>query len=162
MKLTPHPFENAEFRQELKLREGYVLITAKQPDGKSVAIKIWVEVLRPIVHLDIQSDDPVTAEATYESWRTETIELSGEGNKYCRRAMCMMNRDSYQGKVYLFKDEIRADKKLVRFHHRVDNDKGSFNFQVKQQGLEPVGSENSSAFCGLAGPLMLRYSPRHG
>ena len=29
VKLTPNPFENAEFKQEMKLREGYVLVTAK-------------------------------------------------------------------------------------------------------------------------------------
>ncbi len=139
--LTPNPFENGSFHQELKLREGHVLITAKQPGGKSLAIKVWVEVFRPIVHLDIESDDPVTAEATYESWRTETIELSSAGNKHCQRAMCMINYDAYPGKVFLYKDEIRADTKLVRFHHRVDNEMDCFNFQVKQQELEPVRHE---------------------
>jgi len=138
VKLTPNPFGNGSFRQELKLREGYVLITAKQPDGKSVAIKIWVEVSRPIVHLDIESDNPVAVEATYESWRTETIELSGAGNKHNRRAMCMINYDAYPGKVFLYKDEIRPQKNLVRFHHRVNNEKDCFNFQVKQQELEAV------------------------
>ena len=39
VKLTPNPFENAEFKQELKLREGYVLATAKQSDGNDVSIK---------------------------------------------------------------------------------------------------------------------------
>jgi hypothetical protein len=31
VKLTPNPFENAEFKQVLKLREGYVLVTAVHP-----------------------------------------------------------------------------------------------------------------------------------
>ncbi len=138
IKLTPNPFENATFRQELKLREGYVLVTAKQPDGNDVSIKVWVEVNRPVVHLDFKSDKPVTAEAVYESWRFETIELADSRSKHDRRAMCMINYDAYPGKVFLYKDEIRADEKLVRFHHRVDNSKDSFDFQVKQQSLEPV------------------------
>ena len=138
IKLTPNPFENAAFRQELKLRQGYVLITAKHPDGNDVEIKAWVEVGRPIVHLDIKSDNAVKVEATYESWRFETIELTDSRSKHDRRAMCMINYDAYPGKVFLHKDEIRADKKLVRFHHRVDNSKDSFDFQVKQQGLEPI------------------------
>jgi len=50
----------------------------------------------------------------------------------------MINYDAYPGKVFLYKDEVRATEKLVRFHHRVDNSKDSFNFQAKQQGLEPV------------------------
>ena len=74
VKLIPNPFENAELRQELKLREGYVLVTAKQSDGNDVSIKIWVEVHRPIIHLDIESESPVAAEAAYESWRVEDIE----------------------------------------------------------------------------------------
>ena len=141
IKLTPNPFEQADFKQELKLSEGYVLVTAKQPDGNEVAIKIWVEVHRPIVHLDIQSDSPVTAEATYESWRFEDIELPNDKSKYERRAMCMMNCDSYEGEVFLYKDEIRTDEKLVRFHHRVDNSKDCFEFQIKQQKLEPVRNQ---------------------
>ena len=52
--------------------------------------------------------------------------------------MCMINYDAYPGQVFLYKDEIRADAKLVRFHHRVDNSKDCFNFQVRQQKLEPV------------------------
>ncbi|MCP5109228.1 MAG: hypothetical protein GY953_00170, partial [bacterium] len=138
VKLTPNPFEGAAFRQELKLGEGHVLVTAKQADGKQVAIKVWVEVKRPIVHLDIKSDTPVTAEATYESWRTADLELADSRSKHDRRAMCMINYDAYPGKVILHKDEIRADDHLVRFHHRVDNAKDSFDFQVKQQGLGPI------------------------
>ncbi len=138
VKLTPNPFEKAAFKQELKLLQGHVLVTAKQPDFQEVAIKVWVEVARPIVHLDIDSNTPVTAEATYESWRTEDIELPNDRSKHDRRALCMINYDAYPGKVFLYKDEIRADEKLVRFHHRVDNSKDSFDFQVKQQGLEPI------------------------
>ena len=134
--LTPNPFANAEFRQELKLRQGYVLVSAKQPDGKSVEIKVWVEVSQPIVHLDIVSDDPITAEATYESWRSETTELTSDKSKHGRRGMCMVNYDGYPGKVFLYKDKIRPAKDLVRFHHRVSNEKDCFNFQVKQQGFE--------------------------
>ena len=150
IKLTPNPLENADFRQELKLREGYVLITAKQPDGKSVAIKVWVEVARPIVHFNVESDDTVTIEATYESWRTETIELPNDRSKHDRRAMCMINYDAYPGKVFLYKDEIRADENFVRFHHRVNNEKDCFNFQVKQQQLEPVRHEMVNPLESLA------------
>jgi len=166
VKLTPNPFANAGFRQELKLREGCVLISAvregdgkvarsrrergragshargasglqEQSAGKQVHIRVWVEVARPIVHLDIRSDDPVTAETTYESWRFEDIELPNDPSKYDRRAMCM-NFDAYPGDVYLCKDEVRADDELVCFHHRVENSKDCFNFQVKQQNLEPI------------------------
>jgi hypothetical protein len=137
IKLTPNPFEGAEFKQELKLQEGHVLVTAKQPDGNDVAMTVWADVARPIVHVDVESDIPVTAEATYESWRFEDVELPNDPRKYERRAMCM-NFDGYPGDIFLYKDEIRADDKSVRFHHRVDNSKDCFSFQVKQQELEPI------------------------
>ena len=50
----------------------------------------------------------------------------------------MINYDAYPGKVFLHRDVIRPDKDVVRFHHRVDNSKDCFEFQVKQQRLEPV------------------------
>jgi len=139
VRLTPNPFrQDATFRQELKLREGCVLVSATQPGGDALAVKVWVEVFRPIAHVDIASDNPVTAEATYESWRTEDIELPNDRSKHGRRAMCMINYDAYPGKVFLYRDKIRAGENLVRFHHRVDNEKDCFHFQVKQQELEPV------------------------
>ena len=55
--------------------------------------------------------------------------------------MCMINYDAYPGKVFLYKDEIRWAERLVRFHHRVDNEKDCFDFQVRQQELEPVRHE---------------------
>jgi hypothetical protein len=141
IKITPNPFENGIFRQELRLCEGSVLISGTLPDDKPVEIKAWVEVLRPVVHLDIRSDKPIMVEATYESWRTGDIELPNDPNKHDRRAMCMINYDAYPGKVFLYKDEIRADDEFVRFHHRLDNSKDCFEFQVKQQDLEEVREE---------------------
>lgn len=138
IKLTPNPFEKGSFHQELKLREGHVLVAAKQADGSDLEVTVWVDVFRPIIHLDIESAAPVTVDATYESWRTETIELPCDPGKHDRRAMCMINYDAYPGKVYLHSDEIRAADDLVRFHHRVDNRNDCFDFQVKQQALEPV------------------------
>ena len=46
--------------------------------------------------------------------------------------MCMMNCDTYEGKVFLYRDKICATENLVRFRHRVDNSKDCFNFQIKQ------------------------------
>ena len=140
IKLTPNPFgKDSTFGQQLKLTQGCIEISGQSTiANRKSTIRIWVEVHRPIVHVDIASDAPVAAEAVYESWRTETIELSGAGNKHNQRAMCMINYDAYPGKVFLYKDRIDPGRKLVRFYHRVDNAKDCFNFQVKQQGLEAV------------------------
>jgi len=136
--LHPNPLSSGSFRQELVLRDGYVRVSAKQADGESLVIRVWVDVYRPIVHLDISSDTAVAVEAAYESWRTDTIELPCDESKHDRRAMCMINYDAYPGKVYLRKDEVRLAEGLVQFCHRVDNENDCFGFQVKQQALEPV------------------------
>ena len=138
VRLTPNPFATGSFRQELILREGCVQISSKQADSSEFTITVWVEVFRPIVHLDIASDEPVTVEATYESWRTETIELPNDPSKHDRRGMCMINYDAYPGKVFRYPDEIRPDLNLVRFHHCVENRLDCFDFQVRQQALETV------------------------
>ena len=135
--MTPNPFENGSFTQELKLQEGYVLIKGELPGGKPVEIKTWVEVSRPIVHVDITSDEPVEVAATYESWRTRDLEIP-KGSKHDQRSMCMGNYTAYDGQVFLYKDEIQATENDVRFFHSVDNSLDCFNLQVKQQELEPV------------------------
>src|SRR5437879_2432548 len=40
--LSPNPLNDASFRQELKLKEGSIVITAKE-----TTIRIWVDVFRP-------------------------------------------------------------------------------------------------------------------
>lgn len=137
IRLSPNPFPGADFKQELRLSEGCVVVSAIQPDGGVVRIEVWIEVHRPVVHLDIHSDVPITAEAAYESWRFKDIALPDDPSKHDRRGMCM-NFDAYPGEVYLYKDVIRADEKLARFYHRVDNSRDCFDFQVRQQDLEAV------------------------
>lgn len=72
LKLNPNPFLDGEiFQKELKLNEGYVEIKGKA-DGNEVSVNLWVETLRPVIHLDVQSDIEISAEVAYENWRTET------------------------------------------------------------------------------------------
>jgi hypothetical protein len=132
IKLNPNPFLDAPFRQELCLREGCAKISSDDD------ITLWIEIHRPVIHVDIRSEEAVTVEVTYESWRFDDIELPNDPDKHDRRSMCMINYDGYPGTVTLHRDEIRAQKEYVRFHHRVKNAEDSFNFQVRQQGLEPV------------------------
>ncbi len=140
--LSGNPFgKGSKFRQQLSLTQGSIEISGHSAiDNYKSTITVWVEVHRPIVHVDVASEEPVTAEAVYEAWRLEDIELPDDRSKHGRRAMCMINYDAYPGNVWLYKDEIRAEKDQVRFAHRVDNSRDCFNFQVKQQGLEAIRS----------------------
>ncbi len=59
----PLPVANG-FRQELKLREGVIAITA----GKS-QLDLWVDANQPVVRLEATSDAPVRCRAEIELWR---------------------------------------------------------------------------------------------
>ena len=76
--LDPNPFSNqGSFRQELKLSEGYVEISGETLGRGKASIRIWVEVFRPVVHVDIESDRPVSVTAQYENWRSAARDLPG-------------------------------------------------------------------------------------
>jgi len=135
IRLEPNPFAGGEFRQELKLREGYVAIRGSGPAGLSADLRIWVEVFRPVIHAEIESSRPVSVTARYENWRTEDVELPDEGKG--SRFGCF-SYDDYQGKVYRYKDTVERVDDAIVFYHRNRGDRLLFDLLVKQQHLESV------------------------
>jgi hypothetical protein len=130
IKLSPNPFEEGTaFKQELKLQEGYVEVTGSK--GKHTAkVNVWVDVHRPVIHVDVSSNRPTIAEAQYESWRTADRALTA-GEKFAT---------SYKWskeKVVSYKDEVSFSGADVVFYHR-NRDSTIFDLSVKQQSLEPV------------------------
>ena len=132
VKLTPNPFDKQYIKQELKLQEGYITIAA-QNNRLHTNINIWVDVFRPVIHIDITASEPVTAEAGYESWRYKNRINTGKAN----------NANSYkwapQDEVITYKDDINFSGNYLLFYHRNRSDVPSiFDVTVKQQGLETV------------------------
>lgn len=79
LRLSPNPFEGKTFKQELILRDGYALISGT--NGQlNTQIKVWVDVFNPVIHLDVKSNQKVTTEASYESWRFEDRITKGKEN----------------------------------------------------------------------------------
>ncbi|RST31820.1 hypothetical protein HMF7854_13975 [Sphingomonas ginkgonis] len=65
VRLDPSPFvAGASFRQELRLADGELVISAGD-----VAISLWADVEQPVVHVAVESGAPRRATATLESWR---------------------------------------------------------------------------------------------
>ncbi len=132
MKLSPNPFEGEDFRQELVLKDGYIIISGK--NGKVAAdVKVWVDVFRPVVHVEVNSKQPVITEAAFESWRYQDRIMEGRAN----------NANSYkwapQGEVYTYKDSIAFAGNDILFYHRNRNDVVSaFDVVVQQQKLDTV------------------------
>ncbi len=77
---SPNPFiKGAEFRQELVLRRGEVVIHARPPQSReTVEIRVWVDANRPVIYVTVASKRPVTATASLELWRNQPMPLTFE------------------------------------------------------------------------------------
>lgn len=73
--LSPNPFAGGpNFRQELRLRDGAIEVTAG-PEGKTSRIRLWVDANRPVIHVESNSPTPVQMKVSMESWRTAPTEF---------------------------------------------------------------------------------------
>ena len=108
------------------MKDGYILIAQK--DTK---IKLWVDVFKPIIHLDLESENPLKMTASYESWRYKNRDSKGKAN----------NANSYkwapQGEIITYKDSIAFENNGIKFYHR-NREETVFDVAVKQQKMESV------------------------
>ena len=141
LQLTPNPFKNAaSFRQELKIKDGFIEIESVGEDVQNTLIKLWVEVHNPIVHIDVETDSEIEVLASYESWRTEDKELLDVPDGSRERFTCF-NLEGYPGKVIRVKDEIEHSDNGILFYHRNPKVKLIPEVLIKQQGLEASADE---------------------
>ncbi|WOO39923.1 DUF5703 domain-containing protein [Rubellicoccus peritrichatus] len=133
LQLKPNPFVPQQpFRQELKLNEGYVEIIAGTPEVK---LKVWVEVKRPVIHVEIESEQKFELTATYENWRLEPRIIDKE-----RRHQTVSYID-YQGTVTSWPDVIDFKDEGVLFYHRNRDKELLIDRLIEQQELEPIRSK---------------------
>ena len=131
LKMTPNPFEEGEFRQELKLKEGNVEIIGNK-GGNKCMVKIWADVFRPVVHVDTESSQLLTVEATYENWRIKDLEWTNQ-----RMTNASLGYRDAPMNAVIRKDSIEFEGNEVLFYHR-NRDESLFDITVHQQGLDPV------------------------
>ncbi|WP_426061774.1 DUF5703 domain-containing protein [Hymenobacter sp. B1770] len=133
LRLTPNPFERGTFKQELALQTGDVRLTGAV-GNQSVQVHIWVDVFRPVVHVEITGSSKLSAEASYESWRYADRATKGKEN----------NQNSYkwapQGNVKTRRDSIRFRNQGVEFFHQ-NGPQTVFDVTVQQQGLAGAKSQ---------------------
>ncbi len=127
LKLSPNPFINQSFKQELDLQNGNINITA----GNHTKINLWVDVFNPVIHVEIDSKTPVLAEAHFENWRYKDRIPRGKEN----------NANSWkwapQGDIRTYQDSVRFYNNQVLFYHH-NREKTVFDAAVDQQGLSEV------------------------
>ena len=131
IKLSPDPFPGAEFRQELRLPSGDVLISAG-----GATITIWVDVHRPVVHVDVASRRPISLTASYESWRDEDRIPQGD------ELWATSYRKPQKFAIKTYRDSIAFAQNQVTFHHRNRRDVVNvFDRTVDFEGLGGVKSQ---------------------
>ena len=147
LKMSPNPFQNGVFKQQLLLEQGYVKINGTA-NAFTAQVIIWVDVFQPVVHVEISSNKPVKAEASFESWRYKDRASTGRAN----------NANSYkwapQGEVKTWRDSIDFRGNNIFFFHRNRPDVSVFDITVKQQGMDAVKRQlfnplNDLTFGGL-------------
>lgn len=102
LKISPNPFDQGVFKQELKLKEGYVEIS-----GTNTLVKIWVDVFKPVINVETESNRPVTIEAIYENWRINDLEWTSQKMtnaslgfrdvEYCEMSNCKLTNSGSAG-----------------------------------------------------------------
>lgn len=138
LRLSPNPFlSGGDFRQELKLNDGYVEIAAG-----GTTIQLWADVFHPVVHLELNSRTPVAAELFYENWRYRDRPIrKGEGQQNSYK--WAPPKDSFTPR-----DSICAEGNSIVFYHR-NPVETVFDVVVAQQGMESVKSQMMNPLANL-------------
>lgn len=134
LRLNPNPFKNStEFKQTLNLKEGSVELMGDRY-GQKALVTVWVDVHRPVIHLDVAGNQKMTAFLSYENWRF-TDRPVGKGDKEAMRSWLGAPMEPV-----LTKDEVTfvANNSAILFYHQNRNENGLFDVLVQQQQLEPI------------------------
>ena len=141
IRLFPSLFKDAkDFRQELKLKDGYVEVSAG-----GTQIQLWADVYHPVVHVEITNAQPLRTEVSYENWRyKERMIRKGEGQQCSYKwappkgAVTTADFVSLSSKRKL--PGMTKKENLLLFYHR-NPEQTVFDIVVAQQGMENVKSQ---------------------
>ena len=128
---------NANFKQILKLNDGFVTVRSGNDE-----VNIWVDVFKPVIHVEAVTGVKTCMEIGYESWRYNDRPLTKAEGQQC----------SYKWRVpkdCLTKaDVIEASNNTVTFYHH-NADVTVFDMVVEQQGMDCVKDSLYNPIKGL-------------
>ncbi len=131
LSFTPNPFENATFKQELKLEDGYVQIEAIK-DGKRTEIQIWSNVFTPVIEVVVKSQEKIRFYATYENWRFEPLVWNIPGQE--RASIAFRNAPM---KAVIQPDSVNFSNNGVLWYHQ-NPERTLFDITVLHESLGGV------------------------
>ncbi len=129
-------FQGSEFKQELDLLTGAIVITSKGKIGdQSVDLKfrLWVDANHPVVQLSYESSVPLKMRAAADLWRTRRSVLKEV--VYSDLMQNPQNPSGTRHPVVVEPDSVLCGlkDKVIWFHHNKKTD--GFDFVTKQQGI---------------------------
>jgi hypothetical protein len=130
LSLSPNPFGKT-FKQELKLKEGYIEISGEN----NTVVKLWVEVFKPVIHVEVSSGQKLSAKATFETWRTEDRMLSSEERS---QAYSFNSTTPEKFPIFTRKDTVKALPVSLIWYHQNRNDDLVLDKEIVQQHLTSV------------------------
>ncbi len=65
LKLSPVPWAK-DFRQELDVASNSIVLSGKSADGKAIQMRVWIDAMQPVVHIEGQSESPLEAAVAIE------------------------------------------------------------------------------------------------
>ena len=120
------PFTCSEFRQELSLDDGAVYIK-----GKGMEVRIWVDVLEPVIFVAMKSKQTERATLSFESWRYR--------DRHVTKAECQ--QCSYKWLIpadcMTFADSIQAEGNRLTFSHK-NREQTIFDYTVHYEHLDAI------------------------
>lgn len=135
LRLSPNPFKDTkDFRQELKLKDGYVEVAAG-----NTQIQFWVDVFHPVIHVEVTNTQALQTEVFYENWRYQERPIrKGEGQQCSYKWAPPKGSVTAADFISLGKTNHSANQLL--FYHR-NPEQTVFDAVVAQQGMDEVKSE---------------------
>jgi hypothetical protein len=135
LSLFPNPFANpSTFRQELKLKEGYIEIAGEN----NTVVKLWVEVFKPVIHIEITSGQKITAKAAFETWRTADRALSPD-ERHQAYSFNLTEQDKLP--IYTRKDTVKPLPSGLIWYHQDRNSEMVIDKEAIQQHLSAVNAQ---------------------
>lgn len=134
IKITPNPFAAGQpFRQELRLRQGEIVIKAGPPGGE-VTTRLWVDANQPVIRVETTGDQPVSQQVRLETWRNEQRVMTD--TQVSDMFKNLYGPDPYP--TLLFPDTIVQGEKdrLLWYHHNLKPDNDPYEINLALQGMQ--------------------------
>lgn len=121
-----NPFNGNDFEQRLCLDEGAIYVK-----GGGIEVRIWADVLEPVVFVAMSSSHAKPATLSYESWRYKDRSVTKAECQQCSYKW-IIPKD-----CMTFADSIHASKDHLSFYHQ-NRQETVFDFTVSRERLDAI------------------------